>query len=238
MIQVTLGVSIISKPKSLYRLALTASTAWSALIWVFGQAFGGVFAQSASGTLTIGTPSLYTGFPGSALLYLYLSLILLLPDNVWRRESQRRYSLLWDFAPLLLLVATIIQLNPGMFTAGGQSTIFQNNVDINIPVSLAWSVEPLARYSVASPLLANIIEVIPIVACVVPWLAGYRRHAFILTCVFSVFVWWFGMGIGAILTGLGTDPNTPPLLIAISYLALKKPSIREDPWGIHYGHKA
>lgn len=229
--QVTLGVSIIRKPRQLYRLALIASTAWSALIWVFGQAFGGIFALSGSDTLIIGSPSLYTGFPGSALLYLYLSLILLLPDNLWERESRRKYSPIWDFAPLLLIIGIIVQLNPHMFTASGQSTIFQTDINMNIPVSLAWTIEPLARYSIASPLLANTIEVIPILTCVVLWLAGYRGPAFILTSVFSVFAWWFGMGIGATLTGLGTDPNTPPLLLAISYLALKKPSFNEKTLG-------
>jgi hypothetical protein len=222
LVQVALGAIILVAPKRLYGVSLVTSIVWSTLIWVFGQAFGSIFAFTGGGTLMLGTPSIYTGFPGSGLLYIYLSLILLLPDKVWENHSRKSLSPLWDFAPLLLTGVLIAQLNPNLFTASGQATIFQSNLDTNIPQALAWSVATLGGYSIASPFLANILEVIPIISLIALWLTGHRRTAFILSCVYLAFAWWFGMGLGGLLTGLGTDPNTPPLLLAISYLTLEK----------------
>lgn len=230
VVQVGLGILLLYPSRRLNFPGLIMSAAWSAIIWVFGQAFGGVWSVTQGG-LTLGEASVYSGFPGSALLYLYLSAILLAPKLSWERGTSSVLSPIWDFAPILLASAFIFQLNPQLFTAAGQATIFQANIQNNIPPSLAWSVAPFAALAQSHPVAADIVEAawIGLTALL---LANKRTRSkritlFVAAALFG-FIWWFGLGLGGIFTGLGTDPNTPPLLLAAAYISTRKAVAAEE----------
>lgn len=220
-VQAAIGVLLLTDGSSLNRAGLILSTAWSLLIWVFGEAFGGMLAPTGGG-LALGAPSLYSGFPGPALLYLYLSAALLVPEERWMKERSSRVSPIWDFAPITLFSALAAQLNPHLFTPQGQAEIF----DAGLPQSLAWMAAPVAGLAQAHPVAANTLEAawIAVAALLLAHRATRtRRVTLVVAAALFGYAWFFCMGFGGLFTGLGTDPNTPPLLFAATALATLKP---------------
>jgi hypothetical protein len=221
-VQLTLGALLVAgtlrgQPS---RIVLTCSAAWAAAIWVFGQAFGPLFTQAPGGKLVWGSPSLYSGFPGSALLYLIVSVVLLEPHSTWASAAKKRFSFIWDAGLLVLAVAAALQVNPTLFTPSGQNNIFQANIMSYVPGDLAWSIRPVALAAAAHPLVAATVEAVAIVGVASLLKSGWTRVALVALAGLLGFVWWFGLGLGGVLTGLGTDPNTPPLLFALCYLSI------------------
>lgn len=211
-LQISLGVLIIRGRSRVRRYALEASIAWSAFLWVFGEGMGGILASTMQGGVFPGTPSLLSGFPGAALLYLWLSVILLAPEKWWRLRGV--FSPVRDFPALLFALAAAVQAAPLMWTSYGQSSIFTANLD-NLPGYLSATVTPIASFAVAHPVESNLAEVTVIGGVAVfLWAFKPRRWGYMLAAAVLGFAWWFGMGVGGTLTGLGTDPNTPPLIFA------------------------
>ena len=61
------------------RLAGLAGVGWGLIVWVFGEAFGGIFAPG----LTV-----LFGAPGAALLYVVAGALLALPERTWDRPGR------------------------------------------------------------------------------------------------------------------------------------------------------
>ncbi len=74
-IQIGLGLWLLTAVHGPWsRLAGLASAGWGLAVWVFGEAFGGIFAPGASWLF---------GAPGAALLYVAAGLLVALPARAW-----------------------------------------------------------------------------------------------------------------------------------------------------------
>jgi cytochrome oxidase Cu insertion factor (SCO1/SenC/PrrC family) len=81
-IQIGIGVWLLAAPRGRWsRLAGLASVLWGLTVWVFGEAFGGIFAPGLSWLF---------GAPGAALLYCLAGLLIALPESVWRTPRAGR----------------------------------------------------------------------------------------------------------------------------------------------------
>src|ERR1035441_9844171 len=63
------------------RLAGLASAAWGLIVWVFGEAFGGIFAPGLSWL---------SGAPGAVLIYVVAGVLIALPFPAWARQQKIR----------------------------------------------------------------------------------------------------------------------------------------------------
>ncbi len=210
LFQLGLGLVLVAGPPWAKRLALAASVAWGSVVWVFGEGMAGVF--SAGGTFP-GTPSILNGFPGPAMVYVLIALLLLMPEERWRLAGR---SSVVSLAPaLVFLLCAAVQAAPLMWTSYGQASIFVASRDY-LPAQLAVTLRPFAEFTVSNPVLGNALEVSANLAAALGLLAARSsRGTFVFAFGWLAFVWWFGLGLGGMLTGLGTDPGAPPAIMLL-----------------------
>ncbi len=102
-IQVGLGAWLIAAPSGwLSRLAGLASVGWGLVVWIFGEAFGGIFAP--------GLTFLF-GAPGAVLFYCAAGLLIALPAARWHSARLGRQILAG--LGLFLVGMAILQAWPG-----------------------------------------------------------------------------------------------------------------------------
>jgi len=226
-LQLAIGALILVGGGLKLRIGLYLSLAWSVVLWVFGEGLGGIYTATMGGGIFPGTPSLISGFPGAALLYAWVSILLLLPEHAWRLEGL--FSPVRDGAAVLFAVSAAIQLAPLLRTPFGQASIFTANLD-NLPPKLWFTVMPVAHFAVSHPAAADELEALATgLAALATWGARPKKWGYIYALTYLGFIWWFGLGLGGLLTGLGTDPNTPPLIALLMtpyiYLCRHKPPV-------------
>jgi hypothetical protein len=211
-IQLLLGLGIAWRPA--VRLALAASVAWALAVWWLGEGFGGLLAGSASPV---------NGAPGAVLLYALLAVLLWPADRdpaapfpaaraVGRRAARACWLACWlGLAGLALLPATRAPGTLGDMIAG--TTPGQ-------PAWLAWidahAASGLARHGLlAAILLAAVLAAVALASYAPPRLARAAPAAALAVAALL----WLAQGLGGILTGSATDPNTGPLLalLALSF---------------------
>ncbi len=219
LLQLSLGVALIAGSTRVKHLALLASVAWGSVVWVFGEGMAGIL--SPGGTFP-GTPSILNGFPGPAMVYVLIALLLLMPESRWTLSG--RFSVVADAPALVFLACAAVQAAPLMWTSYGQASIFVAGRD-NLPSQMAIILRPFADYTIAHPVIGNSIEVgANLAAALGLLLARKSKWVFVFAFGWLGFVWLFGLGLGGILTGLGTDPGAPPaimLLMGPALLALR-----------------
>ena len=223
-IQLLLGLGIAWRPT--VKLALAASVAWALGVWWFGEGLGGVLA---------GTASPVNGAPGAVLLYALLAILLWPADRdpgapfaagraVGRRVARAAWLAVWLGLAFLALLpaARAPQAISGMISsmAPGQ------------PAWLAWmdshAASALARYGLlASIVLAAVLVIVALGICLP---ARAARGAVVLAIAVAA-VLWLAEGLGGILTGSGTDPNTGPLLalLALAFWPAARPDAVPPP---------
>ena len=75
-IQVGIGMLLLFAPRGRWsRAAGGVSAGWACVVWVFGEAFGGIFAPGASWAV---------GAPGAVVFYGLAGLLLMAPESAWR----------------------------------------------------------------------------------------------------------------------------------------------------------
>lgn len=217
-IQLLLGLGIAWRPT--VRLALGASVAWALGVWWLGEGFGG---------LLTGTASPVNGAPGAVILYALLAVLLWPADRdpaapsvaartVGRPAALGSWLVLWlGLAGLALLPAslapqaisdTISDLAPGQ------------------PAWLAWIDSHLASALAGHGLPASIVLAAALAAVALGiFLPAPARRAAIMLAVAVAAVLWLAQGLGGMLTGAATDPNSGPLLalIALAFWPLPSP---------------
>src|SRR6266480_49695 len=81
-IQVGIGIWMLAAPRGGWsRLAGLASVGWGLVVWVFGEAFGGVFAPGLTWLF---------GAPGAAATYVVAGALIALPERMWRDAGSGR----------------------------------------------------------------------------------------------------------------------------------------------------
>jgi hypothetical protein len=229
--QLLLGLGIAWRPT--VRLALAGSVLWSLAVWWLGEGLGGVLA---------GTASPVDGAPGAVVLYGLLAVLLWPADRppadrapadrapadrdpappfvaaraVGRRIAQASWLAVW----LGLAVLALLPASRAIGSAIADTTPGE-------PTWLAWIDTHAANALTRHGLLAAIVFAAAfIIVALGTFLPRRPARAAIVLAVVVAAVLWLAQGLGGILTGSATDPNTGPLLalLALAFWPLSAPA--------------
>jgi cytochrome oxidase Cu insertion factor (SCO1/SenC/PrrC family) len=232
-IQLGIGVWLIAAPRGFWsRLAGLTSVAWGLVVWVFGEAFGGIFAPGLTWLF---------GAPGAALFYCTAGALIALPERTWR--SPRLGRIVLSAMGLFFLGMALLQAWPGRgFWQGNlhgkQGTLtgmISSMASTPQPALLAGWVRSFASFTAAHGFAVNLLAVIAlaVIGAVLlsaglpevglrapaPWLIRATVIAMIVLCLAD----WVLIEDLGFFGGLGTDPNSmiPMALVVVAgYLAL------------------
>jgi cytochrome oxidase Cu insertion factor (SCO1/SenC/PrrC family) len=199
-----------------------ASVGWGLVVWVFGEAFGAIFAPGLS---------LLTGAPGAVLLYVAAGALIALPPRAW--AGPRPGRLVLAGAGAFWVGMAVLQAWPGRgFWRGGDSGTLTGMVRSmahnDQPRVQADMVSAFASLAAAHGFAVNLFAVIALtVLGLALAFAVWRwppalRVAVPAAAVFCVADWALVQDFG-VPGGLGTDPNSMApwvLLLWAGYLAV------------------
>jgi hypothetical protein len=215
-IQLLLGLGIAWRPA--VRLALAGSVLWSLAVRWLVEGLGGVLA---------GTASPVDGAPGAVVLYALLAVLLWPADReppapfvaaraVGRRIAQASWLAVW----LGLAVLALLPASRAVGSAIADTTPGE-------PAWLAWIDTHAASALTRHGLLAAIVLAAAfVIVALGTYLPPRPARAAIVLAVVVAAVLWLAQGLGGILTGSATDPNTGPLLalLALAFWPLSAPA--------------
>ena len=219
--EIVIGLGIAWRPA--VRVALAASVAWSLGVWAIGEAFGGLLTPLAN-------PA--AGAPGAVLLYAVLAVVLWPgrgagptagPALAWparfrpaREQPARFRPALWAglWLGLAVLWARLGIWSPGALRASAAAAAagqpaWLEAADRGLAGALAGSGQ-VAEFALAG--------VFALIASAPAWPARPRR-AVLGLAIAAATALWLAQGLGGVLTGMATDPNSGPLLalLALAY---------------------
>jgi cytochrome oxidase Cu insertion factor (SCO1/SenC/PrrC family) len=209
------------------RLAGAASVSWGLIVWVFGEAFGGIFTQGLS---------FLSGAPGAVLIYVVAGALIAMPETAWR--SPRLGRLLLGGIGIFFIGMAILQAWPGRGfwqggTNGSLAGMIGDMVSTPQPRYLHLIVSGAESFTTAHGWGVNLFAVIALAALGVLFLSGRRwliRYAVWFGVFFCLADWLLVQDLG-FLGGVGTDPNSMIpmiLLFGAGYLALAPQQAKAD----------
>ena len=232
-IQVGIGLWLLVAPRGGWsRLAGVASVVWGLSVWVFGEAFGSIFAPGTSWL---------TGAPGAALLYVAAGVFVALPFTAWRGRLPGRVLL--GAVGLFFLGMAAMQAWPGNgFWRGGSggplASMAATMAQTPQPHVIARLVANFGTFTAGSAFAVNLVVVIVLAAGglafgVLAMVSGppagltvrvvrFGRITVIAGAVLCLAVWVLFQDFG-FFGGLGTDPNSmipTILLFSAAYVAV------------------
>jgi len=232
-IQIGTGVWMLAASRgSLSRLAGLASVGWGLVVWMFGEAFGSIFAPGLTWLF---------GAPGAVLIYCVAGALIALPERRWRNAWIGR-SVLAGLG-LFLVGMAVLQAWPGrgfwQGIAHGQpgtlAGMTHSMAQTPQPGFLAALIRAFTSFDEAHGFAVNLFVVVVLAAIGAIFISGRPqlvRPALIAFTVLCVADWVLVEDLG-FLGGLGTDPNSmiPFALLAVGgYLALTPTSATaEEP---------
>jgi cytochrome oxidase Cu insertion factor (SCO1/SenC/PrrC family) len=230
-IQIGIGIWLVTAARGPWsRLGGLASVGWGLVVWIFGEAFGGIFAPGLSWLF---------GAPGAALLYAVAGALIALPDRAWAGPRLGRAVLAGT--GLFLAGMALIQTWPGngfwSGTVGGKpgnlASMIQGMAQTSQPRFLSSLVNAFGTFAAGHGFAVNLVLVVAMAAIGLALASGRRavlRPAIGLLVVLCAAVWVLVQDLG-VFGGLGTDPNSmiPFALVAVGgYLALAEaPALAE-----------
>lgn len=209
IIQLLIGLGIALRPTA--KPALAASIIWSLGVWWLGEGLGGVLNGAAS-------PA--NGAPGAVIIYALLAVLLWPPRRdkpasfvagrtVGPAIAKSLWLVLWGgLAYLALQPATKAPKALGGMVAGmasGQPS-WLASADTHLGSFLT-------RHGPGTAVLMAVALAVIAVGIFLPRPAA--RTAVALAVVAAAF-FWLAQGLGGILAGAGTDPNSGPLLALLA----------------------
>ncbi len=221
-IQVALGIWLLGARRGVWsRMAGWSSLAWGLFVWVFGEAFGGLFAPGLSWL---------TGAPGGVLFYCAAGVLVALPERCW--ESARLGRVLLATLGGFFVAMAVLQAWPGrgywrgagphgpgtlLGTVRAMTTTAQ-------PGALRSLVARFAAVDAAHGWAVNLVVVVAL-GVIGAMLVRARPPGLRLAVVAGVVVcladWVLIQDMG-FWGGVGTDPNSmvpTALLLVTGYLA-------------------
>jgi cytochrome oxidase Cu insertion factor (SCO1/SenC/PrrC family) len=233
-IQIGIGVWLIAAPRGLWsRLGGLASVAWGLVVWVFGEAFGGIFAPGLTWLF---------GAPGAALFYCAAGALIALPERAWHTPRLGRIVL--SAMGLFFAGMAVLQAWPGRgfwqgTLHGKQGTLTgmaSSMATTPQPAIFAHWVADFASFTAAHGFAVNLFAVIALAViglgllsaglpeaglpAPAPWLIKATVIAMIVVCLAD----WVLIEDFGFFGGLGTDPNSMipiSLVVVAGYLALR-----------------
>ena len=230
-VQVGIGLWLLVAPRGLWsRLAGVLSVGWGLVVWIFGEAFGQIFAPGQS---------FLFGLPGAVLFYCVAGVLIALPDEVWDRARTGRI-MLGSMGSFLVGMA-ILQAWPGRGfwqgrplangTAGQLASMVRHMASTPQPHAIASAVSAFASFDASHGWGVNLFAVVAIGALGIVFLS--RRplllRAGLAAAVVLLLADWLLIEDLGFLGGVGTDPNSmiPALVILFAgYLAFTRPATR------------
>jgi cytochrome oxidase Cu insertion factor (SCO1/SenC/PrrC family) len=213
-LQVGLGLLIlIGGTGVLARLALWASIAWAAFVWVAGEGFGGLLAAGASFLI---------GSPGAVLVYAAAAGLLLAPPSWW--ESGRAQLVARRVTAGWLLIGAVLQGIPAEDSWTGQGLSYPFVAGSPTPQRgpLGAPIQHVAKLAGSHPVPLNAALIVILVAVAAAlWISG-TTAVVVVGVDLLVATWWLAQDFG-VLGGTGTDPNAAlplALLLCASLPAL------------------
>ncbi len=232
-IQIGIGAWLIAAPSGWSsRLAGLVSAGWGLVVWIFGEAFGGIFAP--------GLTFLF-GAPGAVLFYCLAGLLIALPPGRW--QSRRLGQQIVVGLGLFLVGMAVLQAWPGRgFWQGrlhGQpgtlTTMVRSMSGTPQPHVLSSLVTDFAGLDAAHGFAVNLVAVLALALAGAAFLSRQPRlirPGLALLLAVCLVDWVLIEDIG-FFGGLGTDPNSmiPIALLAVTgYLALVRgPAVATAP---------
>jgi hypothetical protein len=207
------------------KITLAASIVWALFVWWFGESLGGIFTDASP----------LTGLPGVVLYALIAALL-------WPRSRSdgRRWTSPATSGPLGSVLPKALWV-----TLWGSFAYFlmlpENRVPDGISQAFAftvgqpgWLTSVMNDFSRLSSARGTEISIVLAVLCLLvacgPFVAPTLRPALVIAMGLGL-LFWLAQGLGGILTGQGTDPNTGPLLVLLAacYWPVPSPGRRTDP---------
>jgi hypothetical protein len=216
-IQLLIGLGIAFRPT--VRVALAGSIAWASAVWWFGEGLGGVLSGAANP---------FNGAPGAVIIYALLAVLLWPAGRVARAPFTAARAVgahiaraLWLVLWLSLAYFALTPPNRAPQALNGVITAMETG-EPGWLITLDNGAASLVRGQglAASVFLAVALVVIAVGVYLRPTAA---KTTLVLAMVVAAVIWVFGEALGGILTGVGTDPNSGPLLalLALAYWPLR-----------------
>ncbi len=226
-IQIGIGVWLLGAPRGRWsRIGGLASVGWGLVVWIFGEAFGGIFAPGLT---------FLSGAPGAALFYCFAGLLIALPERSWSSPHLGRTIL--RVIGVLFAGAALLQAWPGRgfwqghrsshSPAGTLTSMIQQIVRVRQPHLFATWVKDFGTFEAAHGWSVNLFSVIVLALIGAGFLSRQPRvlrAALVTAIVFCLADWVFVEDLG-VFGGVGTDPNSMiplALLFIVGYVALTK----------------
>jgi cytochrome oxidase Cu insertion factor (SCO1/SenC/PrrC family) len=228
-IQVGIGLWLLAAPRGNWsRLGGVASVGWGAVVWVFGESFGGIFAPGLSWLF---------GAPGAVLFYCLAGILIALPEGSWRSPRLGRAVL--AVVGLFFVGMAVLQAWPGRGfwqgqaphsrTPGSLTAMVQQMAQTPQPHLTSSLVSDFATFDAAHGWAVNLFVVISLAAIGFGFLTGRARIirvGVIAGVVLCLADWVLVQDLG-FFGGVGTDPNSmiPMALVFVTgYVALVQAS--------------
>ena len=211
-IQLLLGLGIAWRPT--VRIALAASIVWSLAVWWLGEGLGSVLTGGASPV---------NGAPGAVIIYALLAVLLwpVARDRTAPFVAGRAVGAHAARAAWLVLWVSLayFALTPASRAPQATSSMISGMAS-GEPSWLAWIDNHAASTLSHDGLAVSIVLAIAlaVVAAGVYLPPQAARATLVLALALAAAI-WLAEGLGGILTGSGTDPNSGPLLalLAVAY---------------------
>jgi cytochrome oxidase Cu insertion factor (SCO1/SenC/PrrC family) len=207
-IQLGIGLAILACPRGRWsRLAGLGSVGWAAIVWVFGEAFGGLFGHGASWL---------TGAPGAALFYAAAGVLLVLPEAAWRGRLVGR--VVTSVMGLFFLGMALLQAWPGRGSwqggtgpaAGPLESMVRTMAGTPQPHAFSSWVASFAGFDAAHGWGVNLFVVVALAVVGAALLTGRRPAVLGATAVAAglCLATWVLVQAFGFFGGVGTDPNS------------------------------
>ena len=236
-IQIGLGLWLLVAPRGLWsRFGGVASVGWGLVVWVFGEAFGGIFAPGLTWLF---------GAPGAVLIYCVGGILVALPDRAY--ATARTGRIILASCGAFLIGAAVLQAWPGrgfwqgrlpgashVGTLAGMVTQMSQTPQ---PGILSSWVSHFGAFDTAHGWAVNFVAVALMAGIGIALCTGRRsivRPAVIAAVIVCLADWVLVEDFG-FFGGTGTDPNNmlpSALLIVGGYVAmvwLPKPVVATEP---------
>ena len=224
-IQIGLGLWLLVAPRGLWsRFGGLASVGWGLVVWIFGEAFGGIFAPGLTWLF---------GAPGAVLIYCVAGILVALPDRAY--VTPRTGRIMLATTGVFFIAMAALQAGPGRgFWQGRLPTTNHVGTLAGMVTQMARTPQPgflaswvssFGRFDTAHGWAVNLLAVIVVGGIGVALCTGRRRvvlPAVIAAVVLCLADWVLVEDLG-FLGGNGTDPNSmvPNALILVAgYIAM------------------
>lgn len=218
-LQLGIGLALLFRRTA--RLALTVMLPWCVAVWGAGEGFG---------MLLTGKASPLTGAPGAVLLYAVIGLLVWPSTRREAREGDGEFGVAssaaargplgvraalgaWSGLWLLTAILWLLPANRSAGTVGDQIAA----AAAGQPAWYARFLLSLAHHvGTAGTPIAWVMAVLAVVVAVGPLLSSRPGGFLALGSATALAMWVSGMGLGGVLTGMGTDPQTGPLVVLLA----------------------